>query len=380
MTTNRELARALDHLRDEQRTLTPKTLRALSDLTRSELVDLQSAWGQISTSRRQMLLAALVTFAQEHIEVSFNLFLRWLLSDDDPIIRHMAIAGLWEDDDDTLVQLLAPLLLTDPVSDVRASAAEALGRFVLLGELDEASPPAKALAVESLLASLDRPTEVSAVRRLVVEAIAYASEPDVRPIVHQAYTDTDALMRASAVHAMGNTGDDYWWPQVRDELHNAEPGMRAQAAYAAGELEVADAVPQLVRMIDDAEEEVRVAAVRALGHIGGSKARQALVKVARSDDLALSEIARDALSELEFTALADLSSLLARQAAEDHVDTLQQIIPDGDDELEDDDIDWDDEESWNSEEAWDAEDWETDSEEDSFDDEDDFDDDALRRH
>lgn len=371
---NRDFAQALDRLRDEQLTILPKTLRALSDLTRPELFDLQAVWGQISITRRQALLAGLVDYAQEHIEVSYHVFLRWLLEDNDPLIRQMAISGLWEDDDDTLVQLLAPMLLNDPASDVRAGAADALGRFVLLGELGEASPEAEALAIDTLLASLDRPSEVMAVRRLVVEAIAYASEPDVRPIVYNAYTDPDRTMRASAVRAMGNTGDDYWWPQVQDELDSPEPAMRAQAAYAAGEIEVADALPQLLGLVDDPDEDVRFAAVRALGRIGGTKARQMLLKLTKTDDQALREVARDALSELEFAGVDDLMALMADSGGHDEESADRQPTATELEELLDDDMDWDEDEHWDSEEAWDAEDWDTDTADDeSFDDEDDFD-------
>lgn len=364
---NRELMQALDRLRDEQHAISPKTLRALSDLTRSELLDLQAVWGQISVARRQAVLAALIDYAQEHIEVSYNAFLRWLLEDNDPLIRQMAISGLWEDDDDTLVGLLVPMLLDDPASDVRAGAADALGRFVLLGELGEASPEAAALAVDTLLASLERPSEVSAVRRLVVEAVAYASEPDVRPIVYGAYTDPDRLMRASAVHAMGNTGDDYWWPQVRDELDSPEPAMRAQAAYAAGEIEVADALPQLVGLVDDPDEDVRLAAVRALGRIGGTKARQALLRLTKIDDPALAEVAREALSELEFAAMTDLVTLLADGAGDEDADADHELTVAELNELLDDDQNWEDDEHWNSEEAWDAEDWDTELEDEADD-------------
>jgi HEAT repeat protein len=378
---NRELAQALDRLRDEQYTISPKTLRALSDLTRPELLDLQSVWGQISITRRQALLAGLIAYAQEHIEVSYHVFLRWLLEDNDPLIREMAISGLWEDDDDTLVQLLAPMLLEDPASDVRASAADALGRFVLLGELGDASPEAEALAIDTLLTSLDRSSEVIAVRRLVVEAIAYASEPDVRPIVSGAYTSPDRTMRASAVRAMGNTGDHYWWPQVQDELDSPEPAMRAQAAYAAGEIEVADAIPQLLGLVDDPDEDVRFAAVRALGRIGGPKARQALLKLAKTGDQALSEVAREALSELEFAGVDDLMTLLAESAGHDGDIADQPLTATELEALLDDDLDGDEDEYWDSEEAWDAEDWDTNTGDDeSFDDEGNFDNETTWQH
>ncbi len=377
---SRELTQALDRLRDEQHVISPKTLRALSDLNRSELLDLQSVWGQISIPRRQALLADLVAYAEEHIEVSYNLFLRWLLEDDDPLIRQMAISGLWEDNDDTLVSLLASMLLHDPASDVRAGAAHALGRFVLLGELGEASPAAAALAVDTLLASLDHASEEAGVRRLVVEAIAYASEPDVRPIVQRAYADSDITMRASAVHAMGNTGDAYWWPQVQDELDSPNPAMRAQAAYAAGEIEVADAVPQLLGLVDDPEEDVRMAAVSALGRIGGPKARQTLLRLAKDDDQVLSEVARDALSELEFSAMTDLFGLVMEGASGDTGDPDRQHTMAELNQLLDDDVSWDEDDDWDSEEAWDAEDWDADIEdEESFDDEDDFDDETTWR-
>lgn len=365
---DRALAQALDHLRHEGESISSKTLRALSDLTRTGLLDLQTTWGQLSRTRRQNLAARMVSYAREHVEVNYNSFFRWLLDDDDPVIRQVAISGLWEDNDDMLVGLLAHILLNDPASDVRADAAGALGRFVLMGELGEASPEAEVLAVDTLLASLNSPSEVTAVRRLVIEAVAYASEPDVRPILHSAYADSDAALRMSAVRAMGNTGDDYWWPQVQRELDSPAPAMRAQAAYAAGELEVAEAVPILLRLLDDPEEEVRLTAVRSLGHIGGPKARQALTHLSKNHDRDLGEVAREALSELEFSAMADLFSLLADGPVEDEDDFRQPVMTEVDD-LANPDDDWDEADEWD-----DADEWDTDMEdEDAFDDEDDVD-------
>jgi HEAT repeat protein len=152
----------------------------------------------------------------------------------------------------------------------------------------------------ALLATIRNIGEDRLVHRRAIEAIAYVGDETVRDIVTVAYADDDAKMRASAIFAMGRSADPYWKRTVAQELYSPDPQIRFEAARAIGELEFKAAVPRLVELTQDDDREVQSAAITSLGQIGGKDARRALMGVIEGEDEVASELAQDALDELEF--------------------------------------------------------------------------------
>lgn len=326
--TSSELQYTLRRLMDPTQPLSDRLLYGLSDLNRQEIADFQAAWAQIPDKRRRKLARALVELAEDHIEVDYHAIFRWLLNDADPVVRAAAVDGLWEDEDVALLGPLVRLLSSDPDVRVRAAAATSIGRYVLLGELEEIESALAMRAEQSLLAVIHSPDEDIEVRRRAIESIAYSGEAGVRDIIQSAYYHEDERMRVSAIFAMGRSADPYWRNIVLAELDSDRPAIRYEAARAAGELEVKAAVPRLIELIDDDDAEVKEAAITALGRIGGPQARRALLRCLESDDEAIADAADAALEELEFNeAGADIPLLVVDQ-----------------EESEDDWLDWDDEE------------------------------------
>jgi HEAT repeat protein len=176
----------------------------------------------------------------------------------------------------------------------------ALGRFVLLGELEKIDRAPAMLTEEALLEVLRYAEEELEVRRRAVESISYSGAAGVREIIEAAYYDEDEKMQASALFAMGRSADPYWCKLLMRELENPNPELRFEAARACGELEDSRAVPRLARMsLGDPDREVQGAAVWALGRIGGRQALRALEACYESDDEALSQAAADALDEID---------------------------------------------------------------------------------
>jgi HEAT repeat protein len=222
------------------------------------------------------------------------------MGDADSEVRAAAIDGLWENEDQALVGPLVHLLRADESLNVRAAAATALGRFVLLGELEEIDRAPAMLAEQALLETLHDAQSDLEVRRRAVESISYSGEAGVREIIEAAYYDEEEKMQASALFAMGRSADPFWIKLLVVELDNPNPELRFEAARACGELEASAAVAQLIDMsFNDPDREVQQAAVWALGRIGGREARQALEACCESDDEALSEAAAEALDEME---------------------------------------------------------------------------------
>lgn len=291
---------ALEQLQDVNTALATSTLAALSGPNHHDVSAFAKTWVQMPLERRRQIAQRLVELAEENFEIDFNLIFRYLLNDEDAQIRTRGIEGLWEDEDAALVKPLIGFLRSDPNATVRAAAADALGRFMLLteyGRVDAANAP---LIGDALLATVRSGLEDLSVRCRAVEALAYWSDQVVRDIITAAYAADEIEMRASAVAAMGRSADSFWRKLAADELDSPDARLRFEAARTAGELENRAVTPRLIELLDDPDREVQSAAVTALGQIGGSTAKQALMRASTSDDEVLSELADEALQELEF--------------------------------------------------------------------------------
>jgi|YNPNPStandDraft_1061719.scaffolds.fasta_scaffold01397_5 HEAT repeat protein len=290
----------LARLADTRKEPSLAVLYGLSDLSRDQTQRFAALWGDLPLARRRWIARNLMEQAEERVELYFNPIFRWLLGDQDAQVRALAIEGLWEDEDPALIPPLARLLREDPDETVRAAAATALGRFLLLGEMGEIDAPLALVGEKALLATIHSPDEAISVRRRAVEAIAYSSESGVRDIIRAAYYDEDESMRASAIFAMGRSADRYWRNAVLAELKSSLPALRYEAARACGELELREAVTDLAALAEEEDFEIRQIALWALGRIGGNEARRILLGYLHSDNEALREAADAALEELAF--------------------------------------------------------------------------------
>ncbi len=291
---------ALARLQDPNASLSATALSALSGAGKKELNAFAQTWIALPLERRRRAARLMVELAEQDFKLDFNLLYRYFLADDDAPIRAAGIEGLWEDEDAALVKPLIGFLRSDPDPGVRAAAADALGRFVLLGEYGRLPENQTALISEALLATTRSANEDLVVRCRALEALAYWGDDIVREVIAAAYEDDMPEMRASAVAAMGRSADPYWRKTAQDELESPDGRMRFEAARAAGELENREATPRLIELLDDPDREVQSAATTALGQVGGKAAKAALTQVAASDDEALSVLATQALEELEF--------------------------------------------------------------------------------
>jgi HEAT repeat protein len=280
--------------------VSPSELYTLSDLSSSEAEAFWPSWAELPTETRRSIAWMLLEIAEEDLEVNFCAFFRQALADDDAEVRRAAVEGLWEDENVRLVPLLAERLLKDPAAEVREAAAVALGRFLLLGELEKIRPRPHQEAFRALLTACGAAEENAEVRRRALESLAYSGETAVADLIRSAYQDPDETTRVSAVLAMGRSGDGGWAGDVMRELESSNPEMRCEAARACGELALEEAAPILIDMLDDVGIDIQEAAIWALGQIGGDEARRVLRACSRSDSEAIRQAALDAQRELEF--------------------------------------------------------------------------------
>lgn len=295
-----EYENVLLHISNADERLNTRYLYALSGMTREQFERFHQTWPIIERDRRRQVIRNLVELVEHNFEVNFDPIFLLLMGDEDSEVRAAAIDGLWENEDQALIGPLVHLLHADEAANVRAAAAMALGRFVLLGELEKIDRALAMLAEEALLKTIRHAKEDLEVRRRAVESISYSGQAGVREIIEAAYYDDDERMQASALFAMGRSADLYWRELLLQELDNLNPELRFEAARACGELEISLAVPRLSQMVfDDVDREVQEVAVWALGRIGSREARETLEACYESDDEVLSQAAADALDEMD---------------------------------------------------------------------------------
>lgn len=279
---------------------TQQELFVLSDLTVREQAEVRRLWLTLPEERRYRVMQELTAASQTELTLHLGRLLRVVLSDESSRVRVLAVAGLWEEIDAALIGPLVDLLHNDPSEDVRAAAAEALGAYVLAGELDEIDP-AQAMRVEEVLLSiLHSDVEPVAVQCRALESIAYSSEMGVRQLIDDGYYSPDEEMRVAALNAMARSADIRWRDAAQAELISPDVAMRAAAARAVGELEHRDALPDLFDLLADEEKAVRLAVLFALGRIGGKDAVEVLTAAATSEDEEEAAAAEEALEEALF--------------------------------------------------------------------------------
>ena len=343
MPTTPEFSLVLDRLRDTDHPISMSHLYQLSDLAGADLAALERVWSQLPVERRRNILADLSEIGEANFEVTFESVFRLGLEDDDAEARATAIRALWESEDATLIAPLIQFLAADPDLQVRAAAASALGRFIYLGEVEELPAPQARRVEEALLAVIGG-ADALEVRRRALEAVAYASRPEVAPLIEAAYTSAEPLLRISAVFAMGRTAEAQWAPRVLAELKSPEPEMRYEAVRAAGELELRDAAGDLARLLNDPDTQVREAAIWSLGQIGGDFARKTLKQLRRRvSDEDEQDFIDEAIENLAFSDEVRAFSLgsadLLPEDADGLLPGLLALDDDDDDDVDEDDLD-----------------------------------------
>ena len=244
-------------------------LAELSNLSQAQLAQFQAVWQEISHERRQDLAAALQELSEDRFDITFNDIFRWMLQDHDARVRSLAIEGLWEDTSVRQITPLISLLRNDPAASVRAAAALSLGRFVLLGELEEIDAQAATRVEDALRLAYSDDEFDPTVRRRLLESLAYSGQDDIEEIILEAYQSDDPTLQVSAVFAMGRNASKRWRPFVMAELSSNDDAIRFEAVRASGELGMKSAVPDLIDLLGESDVELR-----ELGHLGAGADRR----------------------------------------------------------------------------------------------------------
>lgn len=355
----------LDALLDPDQVINPQYLYRLSDLNPEELDQLTSIWNRVPDWRREAIMQDAEQLGVDDTLLSFEGLACLGVQDSNAAVRLAAVRTLWEYEDKNFIPLFLSLMETDRNDDVRAAAASALGAYVYLGELEEI-PHTLLRKIEDHLLQIYQGSEPETIRRCALESLGYSSRPDVIPLIEAEFRSSQKEWIASALFAMGRSGNVLWFSHVLSMLDSQFPVLRAEAARAAGELEIASASTRLIELLDDPDDDTRLASIWALSQIGGEGVRAALERILdESDDEEEQAYIESALDNLQFNEdlqllpLFDYTDLeesplpkIGGNKNEYDPDEIVSLIDDEfdgffgdlDDELEDefdDDMDWD---------------------------------------
>jgi HEAT repeat protein len=192
---------------------------------------------------------------------------------------------------------LLDLAVDDDAVAVRARAASALGRFILLGEFEEIPAEQANAAVDTAISIYNDVDEDVEVRRRALEALGHSSHTGVDDLIREAYESHEQLMKVSAVFAMGKSADPKWASIVTREMNSGDAELRFEAARAAGELGLEEAVPKLSRLAYEPDREVKESAIWALGEIGGHEAQRVLNALIQDPAVVEDEDLQEALDD-----------------------------------------------------------------------------------
>lgn len=272
----------------------------LSGLTADELPRVGEVWVGLPDDYRAKLLQQLVEVSETNFDLDYRTLGLYALDDERSDVRVAAIELLWEDESLELMDRLIRMAQWDESNDVRAQAAGALGRFILLGELGDLPESETVRAQDAVINLLTDPSEDEDVRRRSLEAIANCSHEIVPEAIEEAYQSGDSLMQASALFAMGKTCDERWSDAVMLAFESDDPALRYEAARASGELELDEAIPILARFAMGSDREIKEVSIWSLGEIGGGAVIKILSSLAEmaeeADDVELLDAIEEAMS------------------------------------------------------------------------------------
>jgi HEAT repeat protein len=302
MNRNASFQTVVDALLDDSTPFPPRYLHRFSDIASTDLAFLLKAWPQITNRRKNSLLEDLEELAEADTLTNFGDMARPLLKDLDPQVRIRAIRLLWEDEDAKLIPIFLKILNEDTEPDVRAAAANALGLFVYLGELEKI-PAELHHRIEDDLLNAAISAKEPLVRRRALESLGYSGREEVIPLIEAAYHDKNPDWVVSALFAMGRSSDERWKKQVLSKLHAPDEDIRSEAIHAAGELELASALPVLLDLLEDEDDlELRRELIWALSKIGGEGVRDRLEEILDAEeDGEEADFIEEAMDNLTFT-------------------------------------------------------------------------------
>ena len=148
-----EFENAFKHIQSDD-SLQPTILYGFSPMSKQNFDRFQQVWPTLTTDRREAIMLSLQEIAEQSFEVDFEPIFILGLDDKSHMVQVKAIEGLWESEAPVLIPPFIHLLKVGGTAEVRTAAAQGLGRFVYLGEIEEIAEEAYRITVQALLETI----------------------------------------------------------------------------------------------------------------------------------------------------------------------------------------------------------------------------------
>jgi HEAT repeat protein len=286
--TRISLQKLVDALLDVDTPFNPRHMYRFSEMEPAEIAELARSWSLVPAWRRQAIMEDIARLGEADSLLSYDAMCLYALTDEDAIVRELALRSLWEYDLPEVIPDLIKLLESDKAANVRGAAASALGKYVYLGELEELKE-STLHEIENHLIEKVRGSDAVDVRRPALESLGFSSRGEVPDMIEKAYLSGNEQWLISSLTAMGRSANQKWGRRLMEMLDHESPDVRLEAVQALGELEVKEARLRLLELLQDDNTEVRMASAWSLSQIGGEgvqAALEALYDMTDDDDVA----------------------------------------------------------------------------------------------
>ncbi len=287
-------------LLEETEPFSPQFLQLFSDISPQDLKMVKNIWSKVSRERKSALLIDLEKLMRVDTLVSCDDFGLYALDDDDPTVKSLAIDLLWECSDLNLASRFIKILEEDKDPELSAAAASGLGKFVLLGELEEI-PADTAKKILDTLVKKYLSNGDQRLKQSILESLGYVSNSQIDGFIKEAIQKPEKDWILSALFAIGRSANTDWSKTVLEKLDDLDPEVQLEAIKAAGELEISEAKEIISEILEGSspEDEIHLQSIWSLSMIGGNDVLKLFNKLYDSSDsekeTAMLEMAMDNL-------------------------------------------------------------------------------------
>ena len=185
------------------------------------------------------------------------------LSDDDPYVRGSAACALGNIG---VAEAIPDLIkaISDEDQYVRDTATYVLGD---VGKIEELTYPIEDISDFELYYH-DMDTYEPYYSDIATYVLEEIGTPEVIPKIMESLSDDDPSVRRRALSALSNIGTPEVVPKLIEALSDDDPFVRGQAAVKLAKIGTPEVMSKLIEALSDKEANVRASAVRALAKIG----------------------------------------------------------------------------------------------------------------
>ncbi|NMB94152.1 MAG: HEAT repeat domain-containing protein [Flexilinea flocculi] len=271
----RPIAEIIAALPNGIQALRKEDLYSFSYLNDDNLSNLKTIWPGVSSETKNSLYEGLYLLYNEDMLVDFSMMGSFGVNDADPIVRRYSLGLMVECRRSSFLKKVLEIACNDPDTDVRQSAIEILGQFVIDMETKSIPVKEKKRILTVLEALIQDPDEK--IRLHAMESLAYMDHPLVADLIKSALLSTKEENVIAGLRAVQHSLNRKWADRIVDLIDHPDPDIQAEAIKAAGLIQSRKTIKPILNLLtnfDELDNDVLDAAILAISLIGGPHVRE----------------------------------------------------------------------------------------------------------